>query len=58
MDLLEITVDAFGAALRMTEAAVTLFESQSVGPQPDPLRMRNYPVGLADTVTEWAARYV
>jgi len=58
VDLLEMTVDAFGSALRMTEAAVTLFEAQSVGPQPDALRIRNYPAGLADTVSDWAARYI
>ena len=55
--LLEITLDAFGNAIRMTECAVSLFEAQSVGPQPDPKRVRNYPAGLADTVTDWAPRY-
>jgi hypothetical protein len=52
-----MTLDAFLAALRITEAAVSLFEAQSVGPEPNPSRMRNYPVGLAETVAEWAPRY-
>ena len=56
-DLLEVTLDAFGNALRMTECAVTLFESQSIGPRPDPRSMQNFPKGLTDTVTSWAPRY-
>lgn len=56
-DLIEMTLDAFGAALRMTECAVILFEAQSLGPRPNPRRTRNYPSGLADTVAEWAHRY-
>ncbi|WP_102144584.1 hypothetical protein [Mycobacterium hubeiense] len=55
--LIEMTLDAFGAALRMTECAVILLEAQSVGPKPNPSRTRNYPAGLAETVTECAARY-
>ena len=55
--LLEVTLDAFGNAIRMTECAVALFEAQAVGPQPDPKRVRNYPAGLAETVTQWAPRY-
>jgi hypothetical protein len=56
-DLLEMTLDAFHSALRMTECAVSLFEAQSVGPDPNPSRRRNYPAGLAETVAEWAPRY-
>jgi hypothetical protein len=56
-DLLEMTLDAFHSALRMTECAVSLFEAQSVGPDPNPSRKRSYPAGLAETVTEWAPRY-
>ena len=56
-DLMEMTLDAFGAALRMTQCAVILFEAQSVGPKPNPARTRNYPAGLAETVAEWAVRY-
>jgi hypothetical protein len=56
-DLLEMTLDAFQSALRMTECAVSLFEAQSVGPDSNPSRRRNYPVGLAETVAEWAPRY-
>jgi hypothetical protein len=55
--LLEVTLDAFGNAIRMTECAVSLFEAQSIGPQPDPKRVRNYPAGLAETVGKWAPRY-
>ncbi|MGZ5392108.1 MAG: hypothetical protein ACXWD3_09755 [Mycobacterium sp.] len=55
--LMEVTLDAFGNALRMTECAVSLFEAQSVGPRPDPKRVRNYPDGVADTVTAWAPLY-
>lgn len=55
--LIEMTLDAFGAALRMTECAVILFEAQSLGPKPNPARTRNYPAGLADTIKDWAARY-
>jgi hypothetical protein len=56
-DLLVITLDAFGNAIRMTECAVSLYEAQSVGPRPDPRRALNYPVGLTDTVAAWAPRY-
>jgi hypothetical protein len=56
-DLLAVTLDAFGNALRMTECAVSLFEAQSIGPQPDPRRSRNYPRGLGETVAAWAPRY-
>ncbi|WP_204250375.1 hypothetical protein [Mycolicibacterium goodii] len=55
--LLEVTLDAFGNAIRMTECAVSLFEAQSVGPRPDPRRVRNYPAGLADTVAALVPRY-
>ncbi|MGU3502472.1 hypothetical protein [Mycobacterium sp. C31M] len=55
--LLAVTLDAFGNALRMTEAAVSLFEAQSIGTQPDPKRLRNYPKGLADIVSDLAADY-
>jgi hypothetical protein len=57
VELLEMTVDAFGAALRMTECAVSLFEAQSIGPVPSPSRTRNYPAGLAQIIAEWAPRY-
>jgi hypothetical protein len=57
VELLEMTVDAFGAALRMTECAVSLFEAQSVGPVPSSSRTRNYPAGLAEIIAEWAPRY-
>ena len=55
--LLEVTLDAFEHAIRMTECAVALFEAQSVGLHPDPKRVRNYPAGLAPTVAKWAPRY-
>ena len=55
--LLEVTLVAFGNAIRMTECAVALFEAQSVGPQPAPRRTLNCPAGIADTVAEWAARF-
>lgn len=55
--LLEVTLDAFGNAIRMTECAVSLFEAQSIGPDPDPARIRNYPEGLAKTVVKLAPRY-
>jgi hypothetical protein len=55
--LLEVTLDAFGNAIRMTACAVALFEAQSIGPQPDPKRVRNYPAGLTETVEKWAPRY-
>jgi hypothetical protein len=54
---LAVTLDAFGNALCMTECAVSLFEAQSIGPQPDPRRSRNYPRGLGETVAAWAPRY-
>jgi hypothetical protein len=57
VELLEMTVDAFGAALRMTECAVSLFEAQSVGPLPSPIRTRNYQAGLAEIIAEWSPRY-
>ena len=56
-DLLAVTLDALGNALRMTECAVSLHEAQSIGPRPDPGRVRNYPAGLAETVEHWAPRY-
>ncbi|GAA1683567.1 hypothetical protein MMUR_22230 [Mycolicibacterium murale] len=56
-DLIEMTLDAFGAALRMTECAVILFEAQSLGLKPNPARTRIYPAGLEETVKEWAERY-
>ncbi|WP_293023272.1 hypothetical protein, partial [Mycolicibacterium sp.] len=56
--LLEVTLDAFGNAIRMTECAVSLFESQSIGPRADPKRVRNYPAGLAATVEQLAPRYL
>lgn len=55
--LLAVTLDAFGNALRMTETAVSLFEAQSIGPQPDPKRLRNYPKGLAHIVSDLAVDY-
>lgn len=55
--LLQITLDALGNALRMTECAVALYEAQAIGPRPDPRRRRNYPAGLAATVEELAPRY-
>lgn len=55
--LLAITLDAFGNAIRMTASAVALFEAQSIGPQRDPKRFRNYPDGLEDRVTDLAADY-
>jgi hypothetical protein len=42
-DLLEITLDAFGNAIRMTECAVSLYEAQSIGLRPDPRRARKLP---------------
>lgn len=56
-DILEITVDAFGAALRMTECAVALFEAQARSPDPNPARTRNYPDGIGDLVDRWAPLY-
>jgi hypothetical protein len=55
--LLAITLDAFNNAIRMTASAVALFEAQSIGPQRDPRRFRNYPDGLEDMVTDLAADY-
>lgn len=55
--LLAITLDAFGNAIRMTECAVSLYEAQSIGPRPDPRRVRNYPAGLADAVASLAPIY-
>ncbi|MEH3128681.1 MAG: hypothetical protein PGN27_01815 [Mycolicibacterium neoaurum] len=55
--LLAITLDSFGNAIRMTEAAVSLYEAQSVGPRPDPKRARNYPDGVADAVEVLAPLY-
>ncbi|MEX3647511.1 hypothetical protein [Mycolicibacterium porcinum] len=55
--LLAITLDSFGNAIRMTESAVSLYEAQSIGPQPDPRRVRNYPAGLADAVASLAPLY-
>ncbi|OCB38364.1 hypothetical protein A5676_15695 [Mycobacterium malmoense] len=55
--LLAITLDAFGNAIRMTEAAVSLYEAQSIGPRPDPRRVHNYPAGLADAVASLAPHY-
>lgn len=55
--LLAITLDSFGNAIRMTEAAVSLYEAQSIGPRPDPRRVRNYPAGLADAVASLAPHY-
>jgi len=56
-ELLAITLDALGNALRMTECAVALYEAQATGPRPDPRRARNYPRGLADTVAALAPLY-
>lgn len=56
-DLLAITLDALGNALRMTECAVALYEAQATGPRPDPRRVRNYPAGLAEAVSALAPRY-
>lgn len=56
-ELLAITLDALGNALRMTECAVALYEAQATGPRPDPRRVRNYPAGLADAVAALAPRY-
>lgn len=55
--LLEVTLDAFGIAIRMTECAVSLFEAQAIGPRPDPRRVRNYPEGLTAAVARLAPRY-
>lgn len=55
--LLAITLDSFGNAIRMTESAVSLYEAQSIGPRPDPKRIRNYPAGLADAVAALAPQY-
>jgi hypothetical protein len=55
--LLQITLDALGNALRMTECAVALYEAQAIGPRPDPRRRRNYPTVLADTVAALAPSY-
>jgi hypothetical protein len=55
--LLAITLDSFGNAIRMTQSAVSLYEAQSIGPRPDPKRVRNYPAGLADAVASLAAHY-
>ncbi|WP_099025894.1 hypothetical protein [Mycolicibacterium palauense] len=55
--LLAITLDAFDNAIRMTEYAVSLYEAQSIGPEPDPRRVRNYPAGLEDTVALLAPLY-
>lgn len=56
-ELLAITLDALGNALRMTECAVALYEAQAIGRRPDPHRVRNYPAGLADTVASLAPQY-
>ncbi len=42
----------------MTEAAVSLVEVRSIGPRPDPKRVRNYPTGLANIVSDLAADYL
>lgn len=55
--LLEVTLDALGNAIRMTECAVALHEAQSIGPRPDPRRVRNYPAGLADYVKHLSPLY-
>ena len=55
--LLEVTLDALGNAIRMTECAVALYEAQSTGPEPDPTRVRNYPEGLGEAVDQLAPRY-
>jgi len=54
--LLEVTLDAFMNAIRMTEAAVALFEAQAIGP--DPGRVRNYPVGLDELVARLRPLYL
>jgi hypothetical protein len=54
---MEITVDAVGAALRMIECAIALFEAQSLGQKPNPTRTQNYPDGLAEMVERRAPRY-
>jgi len=41
-DLMEMTLDASGSALRVTECVVALFEAQSAGASPNPTRTRNY----------------
>jgi hypothetical protein len=56
-DLIEMTLNAFGAAVRMTESAVILFEAQSLGARPNRTRTVNYPMELADIIAEWAKRY-
>lgn len=56
-DLLAVTLDALGNALRMTECAVSLHEAQSIGPRPDPRRARNYPAKLVDMVATLGPRY-
>lgn len=56
--LLEVTLDAFGIAIRMTECAVSLFEAQAIGPRPDPRRVRNYPEGLTAAVARFVSRGV
>ncbi|WP_079668982.1 hypothetical protein [Mycobacteroides abscessus] len=56
-DLLEITVDAFIAALRMTECAVALFEAQAIGQKRSPRRTSNYPNGIQELVERWYALY-
>jgi hypothetical protein len=56
-ELLAITLDALGNALRMTEGAVALYEAQAIGQWPDPRRERNYLAGLADAVAALAPRY-
>jgi hypothetical protein len=55
--LLAITLDSFGNAIRMTESAVSLYEAQSIGPRPDPKRVRKYPAGLSDAVASLAPHY-
>ncbi|MGK2880852.1 MAG: hypothetical protein ACSLE6_08685 [Mycobacterium sp.] len=56
--LLEMTLDAFMNAIRMTEAAVALFEAQAIGSGPDPGRVRNYPVGLDELVARLRPLYL
>lgn len=56
--LLEVTLDAFMNAIRMTEAAVALFEAQATGSGPDPGRARNYPVGLDELVARLRPLYL
>lgn len=55
--LLEVTLDALGNAIRMTECAVARHEAQSVGSRPDPRRVRNYPAGLAGYVEDLSPLY-